>query len=45
MKISEAIDYNSHNTSRLDVPGMQALLMRLRFMKSLMRGEDVEAEE
>ena len=45
LKISEAIDYNSHNTSRLDVPGMQALLMRLRFMKSLMRGEDVEAEE
>ena len=45
LKVSEAIDYNSHNTSRLDVPGMQALLMRLRFMESLMRGEDVEAEE
>jgi UDP-N-acetylglucosamine 4,6-dehydratase len=45
LKVSEAIDYNSHNTSRLDVPGMQALLMRLSFMKSLMLGEDVEAEE
>jgi len=44
-KTSEATDYNSHNTTRLDVPSMQALLMRLRFMQATMRGEVVEAEE
>jgi len=45
IKISEATDYNSHNTTRLDVPGMQALLMKLRFMQATVRGEMVEAEE
>lgn len=45
VKISEAVEYNSHNTSRLDVPGMQALLMKLRFMQATLRGEQVEAEE
>ncbi len=45
VKISEAIDYNSHNTVRLDLAGMQALLMKLRFMQATMRGEVVEAEE
>ena len=44
-KISEATDYNSHNTTRLDVPSMQALLMKLRFMQATVRGEMVEAEE
>jgi UDP-glucose 4-epimerase len=44
-KISEATDYNSHNTERLDVAGMQALLMKLRFMQAIARGEHVEAEE
>lgn len=45
VKISEAIDYNSHNTIRLDVPGMQALLMKLHFMQATVRGEVVETEE
>jgi len=45
LKISEATDYNSHNTTRLDVPGMQALLLKLGFMQATMRGEVVEAEE
>jgi UDP-N-acetylglucosamine 4,6-dehydratase/5-epimerase len=45
VKISEAVEYNSHNTTRLDVPGMQALLMKLRFMQATVRGEVVEAEE
>jgi UDP-N-acetylglucosamine 4,6-dehydratase len=44
-KISEATDYNSHNTERLDVVGMQALLMKLRFMQAIARGEHVELEE
>jgi UDP-N-acetylglucosamine 4,6-dehydratase len=45
VKISDAVDYNSHNTDRLDVAGMQALLMKLRFMQATLRGELVEAEE
>lgn len=44
-KISLATDYNSHNTERLDIAGMQALLMKLRFMQAIARGEHVEPEE
>jgi UDP-N-acetylglucosamine 4,6-dehydratase len=45
IKISEASDYNSHNTTRLDVEGMQTLLLKLRFMQAIVRGEHVELEE
>jgi len=45
IRISEAMEYNSHNTDRLDVQGMQALLMKLRFMQCIVRGEQVEPEE
>jgi UDP-glucose 4-epimerase len=45
VKISEAVEYNSHNTTRLDVRGMQALLMKLRFLQAITRGEHVEIEE
>lgn len=44
-RISEAADYNSHNTTRLDVKGMQDLLMRLSFVKAITRGEYIEPEE
>ena len=45
VKISEAEEYNSHNTQRLDVAGMQALLHKLRFMQAIVRGEQIDAEE
>lgn len=45
VKISEATDYNSHNTTRLDVAGMTTLLMKLRFIQALVKGEHVEPEE
>jgi len=45
VKVSEAVEYNSHNTTRLDVAGMQALLMKLRFMQAAVRGDLVEPEE
>lgn len=45
IRISEAMEYNSHNTSQLDVSGMQALLMKLHFMQATVRGEYVEPEE
>jgi UDP-glucose 4-epimerase len=44
-KITEAVDYNSHNTTRLDVIGTQALLMKTRFMQAVKRGEYAESEE
>ena len=44
-QISEAVDYNSHNTTRLDIAGMQALLMNLSFMQATVRGEDAQVEE
>lgn len=43
-KISEAEDYNSHNTTRLDVEGMKALLLKLSFMQAIAHGEIVQAE-
>jgi UDP-glucose 4-epimerase len=42
--ISSAVDYNSHNTTRLDLSGMQALLMKLPFMQAITRGEHMEPE-
>ena len=45
IKVSQAVEYTSHNTTRLDVEGMQALLMKLRFMQGIVRGEHVEPEE
>jgi len=45
VKISEAEEYNSHNTRRLGVAGMQALLQKLRFMQAIARGEQIDAEE
>jgi len=45
VKISEAVDYNSHNTTRLDVEAMMVLLMKLSFMQAITRGEYVQPEE
>jgi len=38
-------DYNSHNTTRLDVDSMKSLLLKLDFMQRIARGEFAEAEE
>lgn len=45
LKISGSEDYNSHNTERLDVEGMKKLLMKLRFMQAIVRGENTHPEE
>lgn len=45
VQISEAVDYNSHNTTQLDVEGMKALLLKLPFMQAIARGEAAQAEE
>lgn len=44
-KISRTEDYNSHNTERLDVEGMQRLLLKLEFMQAIARGEHAVPEE
>jgi len=44
-KISHTEDYNSHNTERLDVAGMQALLRKLEFIRALERGEYKSPED
>jgi UDP-N-acetylglucosamine 4,6-dehydratase len=43
--ISETTDYNSHNTDRLDTDSMKALLLKLKFIQSILRGKNAEAED
>jgi UDP-N-acetylglucosamine 4,6-dehydratase len=43
--ISRAIEYNSHNTTQLDICGMQKLLMKLHFVQAATRGEYLEPEQ
>lgn len=45
ISISQAEDYNSHNTNRLDVNGMKELLMKLTFMQAAACGEYIDPEE
>ena len=42
---SHGDEYNSHNTTRLDVDGMKALLLKLDFMQRIARGERVAAAD
>lgn len=42
---SHSEDYNSHNTTRLDVEGMKKLLLKLDFMQRIARGEHALAED
>jgi UDP-N-acetylglucosamine 4,6-dehydratase len=44
-EISTGADYNSHNTERLDISGMKALLSKLCFIQAIVRGETAEPEE
>jgi len=44
VQISAAEDYNSHNTTRLGVEEMKALLLKLPFMQAIARGETAQAE-
>lgn len=47
-RITQALhgeEYNSHNTTRLDVEGMKKLLLKLDFMQRTARGEHAEPAE
>lgn len=46
-RITQALhgeEYNSHNTTRLDVEGMKQLLLKLDFMQKIVRGEPAVLE-
>ncbi len=43
-RISKHEDYNSHNTERLDVEGMKALLLKLAMIRAIRAGEAYEAD-
>jgi UDP-glucose 4-epimerase len=45
VEISQATEYNSHNTTRLEVEGMKSLLLKLRFIQAQVSGVQIEAEE
>ena len=44
-KITLSGDYNSHNTTQLDVTGMKLLLLKLEFMQRIVRGETAIEED
>jgi UDP-N-acetylglucosamine 4,6-dehydratase/5-epimerase len=44
-RITEGEEYNSHNTHRLEVADMGALLMKLDFMQRVVRGEALAVED
>ncbi len=41
IKISSCEDYNSHNTDRLDVDGMERLLGKLQYIRAIQQGVNV----
>lgn len=43
-RISQNEDYNSHNTERLDVEGMKALLLKLAMIRAIQAGKDYEVD-
>ena len=44
LKITEIEDYNSHNTTRLDIEGMKKLLLKLNFIRALTQGQQIDPE-
>lgn len=44
-RISDAVEYTSHNTEQLDVDGVKKMLMKLPFIQNAIGGLAVEAEE
>lgn len=43
-RITEAVDFNSHNTDQLDRPSMAATLRKLDYMQMVLSGEEGRAE-
>lgn len=45
LKLSQAEEYNSHNTQRLDVEGMKQLLLKLPFVVEASNGNFIDPED
>ena len=45
IRISDALEYTSHNTVRLDEQSMQAMLMQLPYIQNILQGGQVQEEE
>ena len=45
MRSAPAQEYNSHNTERLDLEAMKALLLKLEFIQKIIRGHAATAED
>lgn len=43
-RINESLDYNSHNTARLDIEGTKEILLKLPFIRAQIAGEALEPE-
>jgi len=44
-RITRGEEYNSHNTERLNIEGMKALLLKLEFIQRIVRGQAASAED
>ncbi|RJT27292.1 polysaccharide biosynthesis protein [Buttiauxella izardii] len=44
-RIAEVVDYNSHNTERLDVEGMKKLLLKLTFIRFIRENKNYQLDE
>lgn len=44
-RLNRTEDYNSHNTERLDVEGMKAMLMKVDYVRSVVSGENAGLED
>ncbi len=44
-RITHGEEYNSHNTERLDIEAMKALLLKLDFIQRIVRGQAASAED
>jgi UDP-glucose 4-epimerase len=44
-RLSEAVDYNSHNTERLDQRGMAEILLGLDYIQRVLAGQSPEGDE
>ena len=45
LRISDAVEYTSHNTNRLDAQSMQAMLLQLPYIQTILQGGPVQEEE
>ena len=45
IKISQSTQYSSHNTNRLDVEKKKKLLLKLKFIQALSKGQYIEPED